>query len=121
MPKVGSVPPLEVLEGGLAGEEAPQAEFVHALKEVRAVSGALDVCYGKGEVARTELPELPARARRREDPKPPPPVPDTEVEAWLVGLELPAPRTGRARAAARLEEGRAPGEDIVGTTANLKV
>ena len=123
MPKVGPAPPLVLLEAGRVEDAEPEAEFAHALKEVRAVSGALDVCYGQGTMTQTELPELPdrPRARRLGEPAPPEPqVPDTEVDAYLVGLDLPPPRTRRARAAARLEESRAAGEEAAGSTAELK-
>lgn len=129
MRKVGPAPALDVYEGGLAESSESQGEFARALTEVRAVSGALEVCYGRGEVAQTVLPDLP--------PTPAPATPaaatasqtapagssapiDTEVDGYLVGYDLVAPRPTRRRAASLLEQGRTPGEATTGHTADLK-
>ncbi len=112
MRKVGPAPAFELLDGGLA--EQAEGDFGRALTEVRAVSAGLDVCYGQGEVAQTELPPLPELSDHRGILAPPepsalPPI-DTEVESMLVGLDLPPPRPTRRRAASLLEQGRTTGE-----------
>ena len=125
MRKVGSAPALELLDGGLDGpEEESHGDFDRALTEVRAVSAGLDVCYGKGEIAQTELPPAP------EPPAPPgiveqvaapglPPI-ETEVESYLIGLDLPPPRAQRHRAASLLEQGQSVGETPEASQAELK-
>ncbi len=122
MRKVGPPSPLELLDGGLAEQdEAAQGEFDRALTEVRAVSGALDVCYGKGEVAETELPERPVpRSITPSGARPELPPIETEVESYLVGLDLPPPRAQRRRAASLLEQGKTVGEVADTSNAELK-
>ena len=121
MRKVGPPSSLELLDGGLAEQdEVAQGEFDRALTEVRAVSGALDVCYGKGEVAQTELPELPAPQGLSSRALPDLPPIETEVESYLVGLDLPPPRAQRRRAASLLEQGKTVGDVADTSQAELK-
>ncbi|GEM_PF-2703704 len=113
MPKVGPAPAFEVLEGGLAEHAESRGDFDRALTEVRAVSAGLDVCYGKGDVAETPLPPPPVHPGIAEHIAEPVVDPiETEVDTYLVGLDLPPPRARARRAAILLEQGRTVGEDL---------
>lgn len=127
MRKVGAAPDLELLDGGVVEpEEVSHGDFDRALADVLTVSVGLDGGIGQGEIAETELPpaaEEPGPAAEEREPvgivervvervvAPDLPPIETEVEGYLIGLELPPVRPQRHRVASLLEQGQTLSED----------
>jgi hypothetical protein len=109
-----------LLDGGIVEpEEGSHGDFDQALTDVLTVSVGLDSGVGQGEIAEIELPpaaEEPGPAgiveRVVERVVAPglPPI-ETEVEGYLIGLELPPLPAQRRRAASLLEQGQTLSED----------
>ncbi len=135
MRKVGPAALVEAFKSDPAGPSESEQDFKRALTEVQAVSGALEVCYGKGEASVTErvavpevaefsqeeptLEEHPGIVDPLEERRTLLPI-DTEVEGYLVGLEFSRPLASRQRAVNLLERGRTPGQETTGKKADIK-
>jgi hypothetical protein len=95
---------------------------MQTLKEVRTISGVLEACFGRGDIAVTALPDLPPRAGSASPTLSSATAPqrETEVDGYLISLSLPPPRACPHRAASRLEQGRALGEERLAHQADRK-
>ena len=120
MRKVGAAPDLELLDGGIVEPEVvSRRDFDRSLTDVLAVSVGLDDGIGQGEIAETELPPaaeerepsgIVERVVERVVAPDLPPI-ETEVEGYLIGLELPPLRPQRHRVASLLEQGQTLSEE----------